>query len=99
MNKEENLTVAALRETGITQRAMGFLLGVTPHTICQWANGKREPKGPAALFLGLMAGINPDEWGPALELAIEVAAAEHPDRRTKKAAQVAEVETGEASCV
>jgi transcriptional regulator with XRE-family HTH domain len=42
MDKEISLVKRTCKELGITQKELAEIMGVTPHTVTNWAKGKME---------------------------------------------------------
>lgn len=54
-----DLDVSGIRaETGLTQEEFAIVLGISPRTLQEWEQGRREPRGPARSLL-LVAKYSP----------------------------------------
>ncbi len=52
----ERLDARAIRlATGLTQSAFAAQVGVSPATLRNWEQGRRQPEGPARVLLALLA--------------------------------------------
>jgi putative transcriptional regulator len=52
----KSVDVSAIRrKTGLSQEAFSARIGVSPATLRNWEQGRREPEGPARVLLALVS--------------------------------------------